>query len=193
MTASPTGPAGSNVPVVVRPLLTGDLPTVVRLERELFGASAWSAAMLADELDGPGRWYVAAELPAGSEPAGPGRSAAVGPVGAPAAAPAAAPENPLAGYAGVWFDGDDAHVMTIGVARTYRGRGIGGELLAALVGRARDLGARALLLEVRVDNEPAIALYERFGFERVGRRRRYYQPENIDAWTMQCVLSKGTS
>lgn len=154
--------------VVLRPLVASDLPVLARLEGELFGAGAWSAAMLAEELDGPGRWYVVADLPTG---------------------PDAAPEERLAGYAGLWFDGDDAHVMTIGVARAHQGRGIGGALLAALVGRAHSLGARALLLEVRVDNAPALALYERFGFTRLRRRRGYYQPENVDAWIMRRELA----
>lgn len=155
-------------PVVVRRLVARDLPVVVRIERELFTASAWSAAMLAEELDGPGRWYVAADLPAGADDATVGR---------------------LAGYAGLCFDGDDAQVMTVAVARAHQGRGIGGALLTTLVGRARELGARALLLEVRVDNAPALALYERFGFVRLGRRRGYYQPENVDAWTMRRELA----
>lgn len=145
----------------VRRLAARDLPVVVGIERELFGASAWSAAMLAEELDGPGRWYVAADV----APAG------------------------LVGYAGLCFDGDDAQVMTIAVTRAHQGRGIGAALLAALVARARDLGARAMMLEVRVDNAPALALYERFGFVRLGRRRGYYQPENVDAWVMRLELA----
>jgi len=45
-----------------------------------------------------------------------------------------------------------------------------------------------MLLEVRVDNVPALALYERFGFTRMGLRKRYYQPEGIDAYTMSLDL-----
>ena len=132
--------------------------------------------MLADELHGPARWYVGAEVPAavGDGPSGDG---------------AAAAGVHLVGYAGLWFDGDDAQVMTIGVALCEQGAGIGAALLAALLARARELGARAMLLEVRVDNSPALALYERFGFVRMGRRRGYYQPQNVDAWTMRCELS----
>ncbi len=54
--------------------------------------------------------------------------------------------------------------------------------------RARELGAQRVLLEVRVDNDPAIHLYESSGFRRLGRRRGYYQPGNVDAWTMLLVL-----
>ena len=45
-------------------------------------------------------------------------------------------------------------------------------------------GGRRILLEVRTDNEPAIALYESEGFGRLGLRRRYYQPSGADAFTM---------
>jgi len=155
------------VEVVLRPIAPGDLSRLVTLEAELFGAGAWSASMLGDELTGPGRWYV----------------------GAVRASDVA--DSQLIGYAGSWYDGDDVQVMTIGVAREAQGRGVGGMLLGALLDQARLVGARSAFLEVRVDNAPALALYERFGFERIGRRRRYYQPEDIDAWTMRVELVGG--
>lgn len=143
----------------LRPLTDADLPRLLELERELFGPGAWSAGMLAEELAAPGRWYVGAD--------GDGR---------------------LVGYAGLWFDGDVTQVMTIGVDPAAQRGGLGTALLTALVARSRELGAQAVLLEVRVDNEAAIALYQRAGFEIIGRRRRYYQPEDLDAWTMRLEL-----
>ncbi|MBX9246999.1 ribosomal protein S18-alanine N-acetyltransferase [Actinotalea ferrariae] len=166
----------------VRALADADVPRLVELERELFGAGAWSAAMLRDELAAPGRWYVGVDGDvegegAGDDGADAGARADVGGSG-----------SELVAYAGLWFDGDTATVMTLGVARRAQRRGLGGVLLEALVARARELGADALLLEVRVDNDPAIALYRRAGFEVLGRRRRYYQPEDVDAFTMRLVL-----
>jgi ribosomal-protein-alanine N-acetyltransferase len=143
--------------VVVRPLTRADLPDLDRLERELFGAGAWSRSALAEELDGPGRWYVGSQDVA---------------------------SGVLVGYAGLWFDGVDAQVMTLGTAVAHQGRGVGAALLGALLARARELGAVRVFLEVRVDNDPALRLYERAGFVSMGRRRGYYQPEDIDAWTM---------
>ena len=61
-------------------------------------------------------------------------------------------------------------------------------LLQVLVDEAKRQGASRMLLEVRVDNDPALALYQRFGFERMGLRKRYYQPEGIDAYTMSLDL-----
>ncbi|WP_449385718.1 ribosomal protein S18-alanine N-acetyltransferase [Cellulomonas soli] len=99
-------------------------------------------------------------------------------------------DHRLIGYAGLWFDGQDAQVMTVGTASTHQGRGVGRLLLDALVARARELGAQVVLLEVRVDNEPALRLYAAAGFEQLGRRRGYYQPENVDAWTMRLPLQQ---
>ncbi len=146
--------------VTVDRLVAADLPVLARLERELFGAGAWSLVSLADEIAGEDRWYVGARDAQGE----------------------------VVGYAGLWFDGEDAQVMTIGTATTHQGQGIGRLLLDELVARARALGAVRVLLEVRVDNEPALRLYERAGFARLGRRRGYYQPENVDAWTMGLAL-----
>lgn len=150
----------------VRPLRSSDFDRVLWLERELFGAGAWTYGMLADELAGLGRWYVVATV---DEPG------TIGP-------------DPVVGYAGLWFDGDDAQVMTIGVAKNYQRGGVGRLLLDELVAHARKLRAQAVLLEVRVDNEPALAMYRRFGFEVLAVRKRYYQPEDKDAYTMRLDL-----
>ncbi|MFB7799440.1 ribosomal protein S18-alanine N-acetyltransferase [Isoptericola sp. NPDC056134] len=155
----------------LRPLASTDFDRVLQLERVLFGAGAWTYGMLADELAALGRWYVVAE-PAGQD------AVAVYGIG----------PKPVVGYAGLWFDGDVAQIMTIGVDPHYQRHGVGRALLEALVGRARKLKAEAVLLEVRVDNEPALALYERHGFERIGLRKRYYQPEDKDAFTMRLDL-----
>ncbi|WP_159811179.1 ribosomal protein S18-alanine N-acetyltransferase [Cellulomonas citrea] len=144
----------------LRPLVAADLPDLVRLEGELFGAAAWSPQSLADELTGPGRTYLGADE-----------------------------DGVLIGYAGLWFDGRDAQVMTIGTDTRRQNRGVGRALLRELAAQARAQGATQLFLEVRVDNDPAVHLYESEGFERLGRRRRYYQPEDVDAWTMRLELT----
>jgi ribosomal-protein-alanine N-acetyltransferase len=94
----------------------------------------------------------------------------------------------IRGYAGYWYDGDDAELMTIGVGEAYQRQGIARAMLCWLIDDARKRGAQRMLLEVRVDNEPALSLYRRLGFTRLGLRRRYYQPENIDAYTMSLEL-----
>ena len=78
--------------------------------------------------------------------------------------------------------------MTIAVAPRAQGRGVGGRLLAELVERAARDGAEYLMLEVRDDNAPARALYERAGFELLTTRRRYYQPGGVDAHILRRTL-----
>ena len=72
------------------------------------------------------------------------------------------------------------------VAADQRGRGIGRALLSAAVDWAREIGVTKLELHVFPWNEPAIRLYERFGFEREGVRRGHYlrEGEEVDAILM---------
>ena len=53
-----------------------------------------------------------------------------------------------------------------------------------MIENAKSIGAKRMLLEVRVNNNPALKLYEKFGFTKMGLRKRYYMPEGIDAYTM---------
>ncbi len=96
-------------------------------------------------------------------------------------------DDQLLGYAGLAVVASppraEAEVHTIAVDPSAQRRGIGKTLLRRLLARADDLRARTLL-EVRTDNDAAIALYREHGFETVGRRRRYYQPSGADAYTM---------
>ena len=57
-------------------------------------------------------------------------------------------------------------------------------LLKTMIENAKSIGAKRMLLEVRVNNNPALKLYEKFGFTKMGLRKRYYMPEGIDAYTM---------
>lgn len=85
------------------------------------------------------------------------------------------------GYAGVALLGDEAEVHTIGVRPAAQGAGLGRALLRDLLAHS---GRRRVVLDVRTDNAPAIALYESEGFVILGVRRRYYQPSGADAYTM---------
>jgi ribosomal-protein-alanine N-acetyltransferase len=78
----------------------------------------------------------------------------------------------------------EAEVHTLGVHPDRQGAGVGRQLLAGLLGRADELRA-TVFLEVRTDNEPALALYRSVGFEQVGLRRNYYRPSGADAYTMR--------
>ena len=92
----------------------------------------------------------------------------------------------LVGYAGIARLGRtppfEYEIHTIGVDPDYQGQGIGRRMMTALLDFAGHDGV--VFLEVRTDNEPAIALYESLGFVRVGLRKRYYRA-GADAYTMK--------
>lgn len=69
---------------------------------------------------------------------------------------------------------DEAHLLNISVARDAQRTGLGWQTLEWMAEVARGHGGRTMLLEVRPSNEPALHLYRRYGFERIGVRRGYY-------------------
>lgn len=69
---------------------------------------------------------------------------------------------------------EEAEILTLAVAPAAQRRGIGWDLLESAAAEAAARGAQRLLLEVSVDNAPALALYERSGFGGLGIRRGYY-------------------
>jgi ribosomal-protein-alanine N-acetyltransferase len=144
----------------IEPLRRGDIRRCVEIEKILFpGDDPWSAAAFHAELD-TGGYYLAARTEDGE----------------------------LAGYGGLVVVGRrpgefEGSVHTIGVHPDHQGQGVGKALLRALLDRADKLDA-PVFLEVRTDNEVALALYDRHGFGKVGLRKRYYQPSGADAYTM---------
>jgi len=90
----------------------------------------------------------------------------------------------LAGMLVLWMILDEAHVATFATHPKFRRQGIGERLLVEALDSAYNEGARSALLEVRASNETAIKMYEKFGFEAVGRRLRYYKDNNEDAILM---------
>lgn len=83
---------------------------------------------------------------------------------------------------------DVAELLRLGVDRVYQGRGVGQSLVCAWLSFVHTPTA---MLEVRADNAPAIALYEKMGFDRIHIRRGYYKDAHgtCDAWIMQKVLA----
>ena len=87
------------------------------------------------------------------------------------------------GFAGISTCLDEATLHNIVVKKSHRNRGIGGELLEALIELCSELSVRSFTLEVNVANEPAIHLYEKFGFKNLGIRKKYYN-NSQDAYIM---------
>ncbi|TNC46514.1 ribosomal protein S18-alanine N-acetyltransferase [Mumia zhuanghuii] len=136
-----------------------DVETLTSLEREAFGADAWSRDQVADEVAGQSRHVVVAEDDAG-----------------------------VVGYASLMVAGETADVARIAVVRRARRRGVGRQMLAALLDESVRRGADRVLLEVASDNAPAIACYEAVGFDAIATRRHYYR-SGADAVVMERVVA----
>lgn len=93
-------------------------------------------------------------------------------------------DGKIAGYADTWCVLDEATITNIAVREDLRGQGIGAQLLKEALDEAKERGISAVTLEVRKSNEPAIKLYNRFGFESVGIRPGYYEKPTEDAIIM---------
>jgi ribosomal-protein-alanine N-acetyltransferase len=153
-----TPAAPSTDRLTLRVMRWWDIEGVLPIERELFGDEAWSPGMFWSELaQRDTRWYVVVEDEPGA----------------------------IVGYAGLCAYRDESYVQTLAVTTRAQGAGLGARLLTALLDEAVRRGETVVSLEVRADNERAQALYRRFGFLPVGRRKGYYQPSGTDAIVMQ--------
>jgi ribosomal-protein-alanine N-acetyltransferase len=85
---------------------------------------------------------------------------------------------------------DEAHLLNITIKPESQGRGLGLRLLEHLLQEARKAKANECFLEVRASNQSAYRLYERYGFNEIGRRRDYYPAVGgrEDALVMACTL-----
>lgn len=87
----------------------------------------------------------------------------------------------LLGMGCFWSILEEAHITILAINPEYHRQGMGTALLYSLIKTARDRNLERVTLEVRVSNQAAISLYEKFGFKTAGRRRRYYQDNGEDA------------
>ena len=93
-------------------------------------------------------------------------------------------ESCIAGYLGVWFQGNEAHITEIAVRERLRGQGIGELLLIGSLRAALEYGSSVVTLEARVSNFTAHRLYEKYGFKSAGVRKGYYADNREDAVIM---------
>jgi ribosomal-protein-alanine N-acetyltransferase len=96
----------------------------------------------------------------------------------------------VAGYIGSQTVLGWADMMNLCVSPDYRRQGIGEKLTAELERLLREEKVECLTLEVRVSNAPAIALYEKLGFQQVGKRPRYYEKPREDALILRKEFEK---
>jgi ribosomal-protein-alanine N-acetyltransferase len=93
-------------------------------------------------------------------------------------------DGQVVGMLVLWMIVDEAHIASLATHTEFRRRGIAKQLLVEALDNAYSEGARIAFLEVRASNEAARRMYQKFGFEEVGRRERYYKDNNEDAILM---------
>lgn len=139
--------------------LTDDLiPALQEIEHEAY-PEPWTGGMFRDEMRNQYSYFYVAFL--GDE---------------------------LIGYAGFWLMIDVAHVTSVTVAKSHRGRGYGRVQMQHLIEEAIVEEAESITLEVRESNIPARNMYDEFGFKPIGVRRGYYTKSKEDAIVMELVL-----
>ncbi len=94
----------------------------------------------------------------------------------------------VVGYVYAYVVEEDCDILNLAVSPEVRRRGVATALLDEVFARAKADGARAAFLEVRESNEGAISLYEKAGFEAVGKRKNYYRNPVEDALIMEKYL-----
>ena len=146
--------------MIIRKMKASDVAAIAELEKRCF-SDPWSADSIASELVNPLSYWLVAEI-----------------------------DGQVAGYVGSQSVLDAADMMNIAVSPDYRRRGIAKALVNELTAYLSKNNVIALLLEVRVSNEPAITLYEKMGFQQVGRRPNYYRNPREDALILRKGLSK---
>lgn len=189
------------MPYVVQPMQIEDVDEVSRVERECF-TTPWPVNAYRRELreNRLSRYIVVRWLSSGEATLAPREQTAVEqpePLGGVkravsqllrpfglAADQSRPSQAAILGFAGMWMMFDEAHVTTIGVKRSMRGRGLGELMLVCLIEQAEQLDAKRLTLEVRVSNTVAQALYKKYTFKEEGIRKRYYSDDGEDALIM---------
>lgn len=146
--------------MIIRKMKASDVAAIAELEKRCF-SDPWSADSIASELVNPLSYWLVAEI-----------------------------DGQVAGYVGSQSVLDAADMMNIAVSPEYRRRGVAKALVNELTAYLSKNNMIALLLEVRVSNEPAITLYEKMGFQQVGRRPNYYRNPREDALVLRKGLSK---
>lgn len=96
----------------------------------------------------------------------------------------------IVGYGGLWKIAEEAHISTIASHPDYRGQKFGEILLLSMLQRALALKADYVVLEVRVSNTVAQALYNKYGFEIHDIKKGYYHHDKEDAYDMRLDLTE---
>ena len=137
---------------VIRFMTDKDVKGVAEIEKECF-ASPWSEKSLSEEMENGNAYFFVAEI-----------------------------DSEIVGYMGTISVFGECSVTNIAVKEKYRGRGIASSLIERAILNSVYLGDEFITLEVRKSNTPAISLYEKYGFRKMGERKNFYRLPTEDAY-----------
>lgn len=141
--------------VTIRQATAEDVDDIYEIEKLCF-PDPWSRDALIYELEeNPRAFYIVADL-----------------------------DGQVVGYAGLWWIEDEGHITNVAVKPGFRNRRIGAGIIGVMLDFTSREGILHHTLEVRRSNEPAISLYEKFGFRTEGVRKKYYLNNGEDALIM---------
>jgi [ribosomal protein S18]-alanine N-acetyltransferase len=145
----------------IKPISVAEIEAIITLDRLCFGG-LWSIDSYQRELTNENSHFLAITVDGEPEPE----------------------TNRIIGFGCFWAILDEAHITLLGIHPQYQGRGLGQLLLCALLDRAREIEMARATLEVRASNLGALHIYQKYGFETVGRRKKYYQDTGEDGIIM---------
>jgi ribosomal-protein-alanine N-acetyltransferase len=153
--------------MIIREMTPQDAGAVAAIEKEIF-SQPWSEQGFIDSLANPDTLFLVAQTDSNREEK------------------QSMPAQPaIAGYIGMYLAMDEGEITNVAVAASARRNGIGKALIRELTEKAARRGISRIVLEVRVGNRPAIALYEQMGFRRIGTRKGFYDFPKEDADIME--------
>jgi len=99
-------------------------------------------------------------------------------------------QNEVIGYIMLYYIQDEGHITNFAINPLFRKKGYATKLLSYVIDYFKKKSIVEFFLEVRESNKVAINLYRKFGFEIIGRRKRYYSDTNEDAFIMHLDLNR---
>lgn len=135
-----------------------DLDQVVEIEKHSF-SDPWQKDFFSQDIDNPSALPLLGKL-----------------------------NNKVVGYVCLWMVLDEIQISNIAVIPDLRRKGIGEKMIEKILNIAETKDFKRITLDVRISNQPAISLYEKFGFQKAGQRKNYYRKPQEDALLMEKVL-----
>ncbi len=168
--------------VEIRPLTSNLLPAAVALDRCCLGG-LWTLEGYRRELDSPNSDLLILQAPSTHLPTSTTETSTAVTSTAVDNLEGAdpQPDQGLIGLGCLWSILEEAHITILAVHPAYQRQGLGQALLCALLESAWQRGLEWATLEVRPSNQAALSLYQKLGFQEVGRRRGYYENSGQDS------------